>query len=92
MLGNVVKLNHEVPHVRTLVQFVNHDKPYLVIREDKAKSDAKVFREAASMISGTERGKVVAEWLTDLANKYDRPENPQAVANPLDAPAPSTQV
>ncbi len=91
-LGNVVKLNHEVPHVRALVQFMNQDQPCLVIRQDKARSDAKVFREAASMISGTDRGKVVAEWLTDLAGKYEQMENPRTVANPLDAPAPSTQV
>jgi hypothetical protein len=77
-MGDVVQISTGLPHVRALVQFMNHDQACLVIRQDKAKSDAKVFREAASMLGGSDRGKVIAEWLNDLAGKYEQMENPQA--------------
>jgi hypothetical protein len=77
-MADIVKVDHDLTHIRSLVQFRNHDQLCLVIRHDKAKSDAKVFREAASMIPGTDRGKMLAEWLTDLATKYEQMENPRA--------------
>lgn len=78
-MAEIAKIDADLPSgIRSLVHFRNHDQPCIVIRQDKAKSDAKVFREAASMIGGSERGKIVAEWLTDLATKYEQMENPQA--------------
>lgn len=78
-MTEIAKIDADLPAgIRALVHFRNHDQPCIVIRQDKAKSDAKIFREAASMISGTERGKIVAEWLTDLAGKYEQMENPQS--------------
>ena len=76
-MADIVNIDADLTNIRSLVQFKNHDQPCLVIRQDKAKSDAKVFREAASMIAGTDRGKAVAEWLVDLAGKYEQMENPQ---------------
>lgn len=80
-MTEIAKIEADLPAgIRSLVQFKNHDQPCLVIRQDKARSDAKVFREAASMIGPSDRGKAVAEWLTDLAGKYEQMENPQAEA------------
>lgn len=75
-MGDIIQLDTEAPHVRSLVRFRNNDQSCLVIRQDKARSDAKVFREAASMLGGTERGKALADWLIDLAGKYEQMENP----------------
>lgn len=79
-MPEIVKLDTDIPTVRALVQFRNHDQPCLIIRQDKARSDAKAFREAASMIPSTDRGKLVSEWLLDLAGKYEQMENPQIEA------------
>lgn len=73
---NIVDLDADLPDIRSLVRFKGHEQACLVIRADKAKSDAKVFREAASLLAGSDRGNVLAAWLNDLAAKYDRLENP----------------
>lgn len=77
-MTDILPIDADHPSIRSLVRFRNSDRPWLVIRDDKAASDAKVFREAASMLGGSDRGKVLAEWLNDLADKYARMENPQA--------------
>jgi hypothetical protein len=88
-MGDITKLDADIPNIRSLVQFRNHDQPCIVIRQDKARSDAKVFREAASMLSGSDRGRALADWLTDLAGKYEQMENPQVEAKPSPAPTPT---
>jgi hypothetical protein len=75
-MPDIVEIDADHPPIRSLVRFRGTDQACIVIRADKAKSDAKVFREAAGMLAGSERGNVLAEWLTDLAGKYERMENP----------------
>ena len=72
----IVKVDHDVNDVRSLVQFRNQDKPCMVIHADKAASDAEGLREAASMIDGTDRGKEVRAWLIDLAGKFENVGKP----------------
>lgn len=65
-----------------VVKFRNNDQKYMLIAANKAASNAKVLREAASLIgSSEERPKAVSEWLVDLAGKFERCEGDDGSAD-----------
>jgi len=58
-----------------IVKFRNADQTYFMIAANKAKSNAKVLRQAADMIGmSDERSKNMSEWLTNFAGKLERLE------------------
>lgn len=72
-MADIPHIDADLPMHRTAAKFRNHDKPCLIMSPDKAKSDAKNFREAAGFVrqAGSDRAKLVAEWLEDLAGKFE---------------------
>ena len=58
-----------------VVRFRNGDQKYFVMSANKAASNARSLREAASLIkSSDERPRAVAAWLNELAEKFEKCE------------------
>jgi len=73
---DIHEIDAEFQQLHGVVKFRGNDQKYMMIAANKAASNAKVLREAASLISTSEeRPKVVAEWLNDLAGKFERCED-----------------
>lgn len=69
-------IDADIPSLRTVVKFRNLEQNCMVIAANKAKSDAKNFREAASILSsGDERAKVMSEWLLERAVAFEKCES-----------------
>ena len=61
--------------LQDIIKFPDNDQNYFLIAANKAQSNAKNLREAATWITSTEdRAKAVAQWLIDLAVKFERCE------------------
>lgn len=74
-MPDVHEIDAEFHKLHGVVKFRSNDQKYMVIAANKAASNAKVLREAASLLNtDDERSKVVAEWLVDLAGKFARCE------------------
>ena len=68
----------DVPNFTSLqdiIKFPDNDQNYFMIAANKAISNAKNLREAATYITSTEeRPRMVAQWLIELAVKFERCE------------------
>lgn len=74
-MPDVHEIDADFTSLHGVVKFRGNDQKYMVIAANKAASNAKVLREAASLIgTADERPKVVSEWLADLASKFERCE------------------
>lgn len=74
-MAEVHEIEAEFLPLQGVVKFRGNDQQHFLIAANKAKSHAKGFRQAAAIISGdTEQAKNMREWLTDLANKFERCE------------------
>jgi len=80
-MTDIHQIDAEFSPLHGVVKFRGNDQKYMIIAANKAASNAKVLREAASLISSSEdRPKAVAEWLLDLAGKFERCEGENAPA------------
>lgn len=74
-MADVHEIDAEYSSLHGVVKFRNNDQKYMLIAANKAASNAKVLREAASLINSSEgRPKELFDWLNDLAGKFDRCE------------------
>jgi hypothetical protein len=72
----VHQIDADIPSLRTVVKFRNLEQNCMVIAANKAKSDAKNFREAASILSaGDDRAKALSEWLLERAVAFEKCES-----------------
>ena len=61
--------------LQDIIKFRGSGPNYFLISANKAQSNAKNLREAASLIASQEaRPRAVAQWLIDLAVKFERCE------------------
>ena len=61
--------------LQDIIKFPDNDQNYFLIAANKAKSNAKNLREAATYItSNDERPRMIAQWLINLAVKFERCE------------------
>jgi hypothetical protein len=61
--------------LQDIIKFPDNDQNYFLIAANKAASNAKNLREAAAYITSNEqRQRDVAQWLIDLAVKFERCE------------------
>jgi hypothetical protein len=69
------KFNRDLPDHRSLIKFRNMDKPCMVISADKAKQDAKNFREIAQAFNPQNEYQTrLKGWLNELAEKFEKME------------------
>ena len=61
------KINADLPDVRSVVRFRNMDTPCMVITAEKAKVDAKNFRDIAKTVPKAAH----RDWLNDMAAKFE---------------------
>lgn len=74
-MSDVHEIDAEYSSLHGVVKFRNNDQKYMLIAANKAASNAKVLREAASLINASEgRPKELSDWLNDLAGKFERCE------------------
>lgn len=81
----MIEIDKDLPDYRTLVKFKNQSKPCMVIHADKAASDARVFKEVAKMLPGSDRGKLLRDWMMDFAGKFEQLDGSDTPA-PKDPP------
>jgi hypothetical protein len=76
-MTEVHQIDTDLPSLRSVVKFRNIDENCMVIAANKAKSDAKNFREAAALVQGAsgDRSKVMAEWLLERAAAFEKCES-----------------
>jgi hypothetical protein len=68
-----LEVDKELPDHRSLVRFRNLG-PCLVITQDKARQDATNFRASARALRQAGGKDTLANWLEDLAGKFERLE------------------
>lgn len=79
-------IDADLPSLMAPVKFRNHDQPCMVIAANKAKSDAKNFREAAGILaSGDDRAKAISAWLLDRAGMFEKCESDNGSADQPEA-------
>lgn len=76
-MPDIHQIDADLPSLRAVVKFRNSDTNCMVIAANKAKSDAKGFREAAAMVQGIgdDRSKAMAEWLLERAVAFEKCES-----------------
>lgn len=82
-MADVHQIDADLPSLRAVVKFRNQDSNCMVIAANKAKSDAKNFREVAAMVQGIgdDRSKVMAEWLLERAVAFEKCESDDGGSN-----------
>ena len=74
-MPDVHEIDADFTSLHGVVKFRNSDQKFMLISANKAASNAKALREAASLIgTSEERPKAISEWLNDLAGKFERCE------------------
>lgn len=74
-MSDIHEIDADYSSLHGVVKFRGNDQKYMLIAANKAASNAKSLREAASLISSSEeRPKAVATWLNELAGKFERCE------------------
>jgi hypothetical protein len=81
-MTEVVQIDADLPSLRAVVKFRNHEANCLLISANKAASDAKNFREAALIIQSIpgDRQKAIADWLLERAVAFEKCESDNAGA------------
>lgn len=74
-MPEIHKIDADFTSLHGVIKFRNADQNYFLIAANKAKSNAKGFRQAAEMIgTSDERTKNMNEWLLKLADQFERCE------------------
>lgn len=74
-MSDIHEIDADYSSLHGVVKFRGNDQKYMLIAANKAASNAKHLREAASLINPSEeRPKAVAAWLNELAGKFERCE------------------
>jgi hypothetical protein len=79
-MSEVTQIDLDLPSLRAVVKFRNHETNCLVIAANKAASDAKNFREAAAIVQGLpgDRSKAISDWLIERAVAFEKCESDNA--------------
>lgn len=72
-MAEVQAIDADLPNNKAILKFRNNDRPCVVMTAEKAASDAKMFRVAASLLSPlqNDQAQTLSAWFLKLATNYE---------------------